>query len=235
MSGDSEVLEFGGPEPDEPRRRPAMEHLRALATDRRVPVLTAGLGGVAVFASLISEWQVTAVEPIDYEGDGEIGETRLLPTDLFDLGGLGGAYLCGLFLLVAAVVLVLFGPPAGRRYARLGGLSVGGVLIALLLAMVHLLGSETRLISRYFTMELASEQSAVSYGRGLWCALAGVSAALLALWLTAREPESEDGPRWSRRTTEEEESAPDVPLDLTIAPVTPFANFPGQRDQPHRS
>ncbi|MFC7529062.1 hypothetical protein [Actinoplanes sp. GCM10030250] len=235
MSAQSEVVEFGAPESAEPRRRPAAEYLRGLLTDRRVPVLTAGLAGIAIFASLISEWQVTAVEPLNFEGEGEVREVQLLPTDLFDLGGLGGAYLCGLFLLVISVVLVLFGPAAGRRYARLSGFSVGGVLIALLLAMVHLLGSETRLISRYFTMELAATQSEVSYGRGLWCALAGVSAALLVLWLTGREPDADDGPRWVRDAAEEEEFAPDAPLELTISSAAPFATLPGQRDEPHRS
>jgi hypothetical protein len=237
MSTETEVVEFGGPaEEKPPRRRPAIEFLRGLATDRRVPVLVAGLGAVAVFASLVSEWQVTAVEPIDYEGDGEVRPVQLLPTDLFDLGGIGAAYLFGLFLLVMSATLVLFGPAAGRRYARLAGFGAGGMLIVLLLAMVQLLGSETRLISRYFIMELAAEQNAVSYGRGLWCALAGVSATLLALWLTSREPDSEEGPRWVRAATaDEEEPGLEAPLDLTIEASAPFATFPGQRDQPHRS
>ncbi|MBG0560643.1 hypothetical protein [Actinoplanes aureus] len=242
MSGETEVgeqsvLEFGESGWEEPRRRPTADFLRGLAGDRRLPVLTAGLSAVAVFASLISEWQITAVEQIEYEGDEELSQqTQLLPTDLFDLGGIGGAYLVGLFLLTTSVVLVLFGPAAGRRYARLAGFSVGGLLFALLLAMVHLLGSETRLISRYFSMQMPPEQSQVEYGRGLWCALAGVAAALLVLWLTSREPDSDDGPRWVRPVAEEEdEDEPDAPLDLTISASTPFAPFPGQRDQPHRS
>ncbi|MEU4419175.1 hypothetical protein AB0F81_00990 [Actinoplanes sp. NPDC024001] len=233
------VVEFGAPDTEEPRRRPSTDFLRGLATDRRLPVLTAGLGAVAVFASLISEWQVTSVEQIAFEDEEEQRqETQLLPTDLFDLGGIGGAYLVGLFLLVISVLLVLFGPAAGRRYARLAGFGVGGLLLALLVAMVHLLGSETRLISRYFSMQLPTEQTQVEYGRGLWCALAGVAAGLLALWLTSREPETDDGPRWVRSSYEEDdddEPSPDAPLDLTIAPSTPFASFPGQRDQPHRS
>lgn len=237
MSGESEVLEFGSSDSEAPRRRPSTEFLRGLAGDRRLPVLIAGLGGVAVFASLISEWQITAVEQISYEGEEDVSQqVQLLPTDLFDLGGIGGAYLVGLFLLTISLTLVLFGPAAGRRYARLSGLSVGGLLFALLLAMVHLLGSETRLVSRFFTMQLSPEQSEVRYGRGLWCALAGVAAALLALWLTRREEDSEDGPRWVRSAAEEEdEEEPDAPLDLTISASTPFASFPGQRDQPHRS
>jgi hypothetical protein len=236
--GEQSVVEFGpSDDSEEPRRRPRTDYLRALANDRRLPVLTAGLAGIAVFASLISEWQVTNIEQIAYAEDEELlSQTQILPTDLFDLGGIGGAYLVGLFLLAISVTLVLFGPGVGRRYARLAGYGVGGILVALLLAMVHLLGSETRLISRYFSMQLAAEQSEVSYGRGLWCALAGVAGALLALWLTTREPETEDGPRWVRTVEEkDDEDEPDAPLDLTISASTPFATFPGQRDQPHRS
>ena len=40
--------------------------------------------------------------------------------------------------LVSLVVLTLFGPPAGRRYARLCALSTGGVLLAMVLAMGRL-------------------------------------------------------------------------------------------------
>jgi hypothetical protein len=238
MSGESEVLEFGAPDSEEPRRRPTTDFLRGVAGDRRLPVLTAGLGGVAIFASLISEWQVTTVEQIAYEDDGEsmTQQMQLLPTDLFDLGGIGAAYLVGLFLLVVSVILVLFGPAPGRRYARLSGFGVGGLLFALLLAMVHLLGSETRLISRYFSLQLPTEETQVQYGRGLWCALAGVALALGALWLTSREPETDDGPRWVRTAgPEEDDDDPGEPLDLTISASAPFAAFPGQRDQPHRS
>ena len=54
------------------------------------------------------------------------------------LGAFGGAYLTGLFLLVAAIVLTLFGPPAGRRYARLAGLGVGGAVLGVVGGLVHM-------------------------------------------------------------------------------------------------
>ena len=210
MSGDSEsVVEFGTT-PSTSRfgvsRKLGLDRLglRELGTDRRLPVLVAGLGAVAVFASLISEWQVTTVEAIDY-GDGELGDAQLLPTDLIDLGGAGGAYLGGLFLMVVALVLALFGPASGRRYARLAGFGAGGLLLALLLAMVQLLSTETRLVSRYFTINMDVGQTQVAYGRGVWCALAGVSAGLLALWLAGREPAGEDGPRWRRTAVTEDD------------------------------
>ena len=236
MPGDPEsVVEFGTtPSRSRFASTSRFTFLRELGTDRRLPVLVAGLGGFAVFASLISEWQVTKVEAVRY-GDGETGDVQLLATDLIDLGGTGGAYLGGLFLLVVAVVLALFGPAAGRRWARLAGFGVGGLLLALLLAMVQLLSTETRLVSRYFTISMDLEQTQVDYGRGLWCALFGVAAGLVALWLTGREPGDDDGPRWRRTPVEDDEPDLDEPLDLSISPATPFARFTGPAGEPHRS
>jgi hypothetical protein len=219
-TGSETVIEFG--------RTERLGFLRGLGRDHRLPPLVAGLGGVAAFASLVSEWQVTTVDGLVYGAD-EVGATKMLPADLFDLGGLGAAYVGGLFLLVVAVLLAVSGPAAGRRYARLAGFGTGGVLLALLLAMVRLLGDQSRLISRFYTIELDSEHLKVAYGRGLWCALAGVGAALIALWLARHEPE-EPRPRPAQKTDLEL----DEPLDLSIAPAAPFVFTPDNRDIPLR-
>ncbi|GLY04928.1 MULTISPECIES: hypothetical protein [Actinoplanes] len=235
-----EVVNFGSPDPEsgEPRGRSVSNRvttfLHGLRADRRLPVLTAGLGAVALFASLVSEWQVTTVEGISYS-DEDLADRQILPADLIDLGGIAAGYLGGLFLLVIAVVLTLFGPPAGRRYAKLTGLATGGLLTALLMALVQLLGSETRLVSRYFTMQLDTTQTAVAYGRGLWCALAGVAAAMIALGIGDRTDAEEEAPLWSRDDEDEDEPEVDEPLDLTITSSTPFAAYPDQPGQPHRS
>ncbi|WP_229067368.1 hypothetical protein [Actinoplanes sp. DH11] len=229
MSADSEsVIEFGAPdEDDRPRRLP---FLRDLGGDHRLPALVAGLGAVAAFASMISEWQTTTVQNVFFE-DGEPAQVETFPTDLMDLGGIGAAYLVGLVLLVTGVVLTLFGPEPGRRYARLAGFSVGGVLLAVLLAVVHMLGAESVLISRIASVGLGPEQQPdFAYGRGIWCALAAVTAALVALWLVDRRANT--APRQARPV---EDVVPDTPLELSIAPAEPFAQFPGDRDQPHRS
>ncbi|GAA4594991.1 hypothetical protein BJY16_001511 [Actinoplanes octamycinicus] len=223
------VVEFGPAEPPSGSR--AGGFLRGLGTDARLAPLVAALGAVAGFASLISEWQVTTVEGLEFNSD-EVGETKMLPADLIDLGGIGAAYLGGLFLLVIAVVLTLFGPEAGRRYARVAGLGAGGVLLALLLAMVQLINDATRVIARFYTIDLSAENLKLAYGRGLWCALAGVAAGLLALWLSGRDSGPAAPSRWRRSTPADDE--PDEPLELSIMPTAPFASHPSDRDMPHQ-
>ncbi|MEV6342005.1 hypothetical protein [Actinoplanes sp. NPDC051851] len=200
---------------------PRLTLLRDLATDRRITPLTAALGGVAAFASLVSEWQVTTVDGMAF-GDDELDSSRMLPTDLVDLGGLGAAYLVGLLLLVTTVVLAVFGPLSGRVYARLCGYAVGGTLLAALLALVRLLGDQSRLVSRFYTVELTTEHLRVTYGRGVWCALAGVSLALAALWLAGRETEPVNEPRWRRGRSDD--PLPESPLELTVTAVESRVN-----------
>jgi hypothetical protein len=233
MSVDSEsVIEFGAPEPGseagEKSRR--LTYLRDLGSDHRVPMLVAGVGAVAAFASLISEWQTTTVRNVAF-ADGGPGQAETFTTNLIDLGGLGAAYLGGLFLIVTAVVLTLFGPQAGRRYARLTGLSVAGVQLALMLAAVQMLGDRSLLISEFLSVQLSEDPPEVAYGRGIWCALAGVAAALAALWIS----ENRFRPRSAERTPEPEDPEDQSPLDLTITPAAPFASVTAERDQPHRA
>jgi hypothetical protein len=227
------VVEFG-PEPDEPRRdrrRWSVTEIAAgLAADRRAVPLAAAVGGVALFASLISEWQITVLDTDQFTG-GTGGDPRPLAAGVTDLGALGSAYLVGLFVLAGVMTLVLFGPPPARRYARLLGLSTGGVLLALLVAL-----------------ELDGDDMKLSYGRGLWCAFFGVAAVLLALYLAGRhEPQlvevephaGADGAApagpvvWSwRRPKEEDEGPPDAPFDLTVTSTKPFTSLGDDRDKP---
>ena len=241
------VIELGS-EPDDavpptPRRSLA-GFGRALAADHRVVPLTAVLGAVAAFASLVSEWQVTTVDAAAL-GNGELGD-KVLPSDLADLGAFGGGYLAGLFLLVGAVVLTLFGPPAGRRYARLAGLAVGGTMLGVLISLVSLLGDQSRIFSRLYTIELSPNQLKVAYGRGLWCALAAVVLALVALYLAGRRPahvqadtadeEVDDETAvwsWRRpRADAEEEFVPEAPFDLTVSSAQPFTARADDHDRP---
>jgi hypothetical protein len=218
------IIEFGSePDDEQPirRRRSLSGFGRELLGDRRLVPIAAALAALAAFASLISEWQVTTVDAAAL-GNGELGD-KVLPTDLADLGAFGGAYLTGLFLLVAAVVLTLFGPVAGRRYARLSGLGVGGAMIGVLLSLTSLLGDQSRLFSRLYTLELSSDQLKVAYGRGLWCALAAVVLAVAALYLAGRELSS---PSWEWRPAADadDEEDDEEPFELTVTPTTPFTS-----------
>jgi hypothetical protein len=233
------------------RRRPrfsATGWAAGLAGDRRLVPLAATLSAVALFASLMSEWQITAVDATVFD-DGQVG-AKPLPTTIADLGAWGGGYLTGLFVLAAATVLVIFGPAPGRRYARLVGLSTGGVLLGLLAAVAAELGGSSRTLGQAFMIQLGQDQVRLAYGRGLWCALFGVAAAMLALHLAGRHmapgeaspAAADDGqqaagappPVWSWRrphNSAAEEGPPDAPFDLTVTSAKPFAPSTEDRDQ----
>lgn len=217
------VITFGGSE------KPRRTIFRDLGRDRRLPGLVAGLGAVAAFGSLISEWQSTTIRDVGIDGE-PLPEERVLFANLLDLGGLGAGYLVGLLLLVTAVVLTLFGPRPGRAYAKVAGLAVGGVLLALLLALVQHLNEASALMPKYLMAFNVTQADSMrnAHGRGLWCALAAVGLALAALWMPARTAAPRDEPE--AQVTEVDDA-----LDMTITPTAPFASLPGELDQPHRS
>jgi hypothetical protein len=232
------VIEFGA---EPPARR-----WLGLAADRRVVPLAAGLAAVAAFASLVSEWQITTMDGTAFGGDA--AGNRMIPADLSDLGAVGTGYLVALFPLVAAVVLTLFGPAAGRRYARLTGLAVGGTLLGLLLAMTVTLGQQSRIISRLYTDQVDGGEVTVGYGRGLWCALFAVIAVLAALYLAGRHltpagrtesgPDDEDPPAvwsWRRPRAEPADPGPEEPFELTVSSAPPFSPPEEDRDRNYRS
>ena len=243
------VVEFGSPPPA--RRRWSTSAMgrgwgRDLAADRRTVPLAAALAAVAILASLISEWQITTVDRAVFVGGA--GD-RLIPTEVTDLGALGGGYLVGVFLLAAMTVLTMFGPPAGRQYARLTGLSAGGTLLGVLLAIANSLGGQSRIVSRLYTLQVEGEQLQLAYGRGLWCAFVGVLLAGLALYLAGRhltpvpaaaESSAEstaattDTWSWRRPSGPVEERPVDEPLELTVGPATPFTSLSDDRDMPGR-
>jgi hypothetical protein len=245
------VVEFGA-EPGEPsrplRRRWNLSGFAAsLFGDRRVVPLAAVLGGVAVFASLVSEWQITSVDTTAF-GGGQSG-LQPVPTDLVDLGSWGAGYLAGLFILAGATVLALFGPAPGRRYARLVGLSTGGVLLGLLAALAPTLNDVSRTLGYIIRYELDSGSVQQTSGRGVWCAFVGVGLAMLALYLAGRHgppilaeptgagtPSVADEPppvwSWRRPPAEEEDASPAEPFDLTVTSTTPFTSRNEDRDKP---
>ena len=240
ITGPEEVVEFGPEQRSRPRWNSAT--LRTLAGDRRVVPLAAVLAAVAYFASIISEWQLTTVDQqFSLSGVGRVS----LPTGVADLGALGTGFMIGVFVLAVAVVLTMFGPAAGRHYARLIGLSAGGTLIGLLFAIAVVLGNDSRTVPRTF-IEVDRNDVQIDYGRGVWCAIAGTVLALIALYLAGRHvspaaarPEPvehvEEPPAvwsWRRPPAPEEEHA-DEPLGLTVTPVQPFTPAPSDRDRPN--
>jgi hypothetical protein len=238
------VIEFGAPAPAPTARRrwSVSGVVGGMGSDRRTVPLAAAVGAVALFASMISEWQVTRLD--EETAQNFLGARRPMGAGLADLGALGAGYLVGLFLLAGATVLVLFGPASGRRYARLAGLTVAGVQAAMLAALAQSLGSTSRAIAVLFVVDLPADQVQLSYGRGIWCGAVGVAAVALALWLAGRhlsaapaEPGSTDATEedpwsWRRPRTAPDDEAPDAPMDLTVTSVTPFTSRSEDRDAP---
>ncbi|MFF5081985.1 hypothetical protein ACFY36_33460 [Actinoplanes sp. NPDC000266] len=225
------VVEFG-PEPPTRRWR-SSGFARELAGDRRVVPVLAALAGVAALASLFSEWQVTTVDAEVLSGDS--GQ-HAIAANIGDLGALGTGYLLGLFLVIPAMVLTMFGPPAGRRYARLAGLSAAGTAFGLLIALAAELSDRSGAIDRVYEIALDGDQITLAYGRGIWCALAAMALALASLYLAGRylgraatvDDDEVPGPvePWSwRRPVATDDKQPDAPLDLTVAPAKPFTSY----------
>jgi hypothetical protein len=245
------VVEFGADPQErsrpERRRRSFTALVAGLAADHRSVPLATAVGAVALFASLISEWQITAIDMTEFGGTDSAKHP--VPATVGDLGAFGGGYLAGLFVLVAAVVLVLFGPPVVRTYARLLGLSTGGVLLGLLAAIYADLGDVSRSIERLYTL-VESTDVELTYGRGIWCAVFGVAALTLALYLAGRhtpvaaveddtEPAgAEEVPvvwSWRAPRPEEEERPPDEPFDLSVSSTSPFTSLNDDRDKHGKS
>jgi hypothetical protein len=246
------TVEFGADsgEPRPERRRWSVAGLAVeLTRDRRTVPLAAVLGGVALYGSLVSEWQITSVDTTVF-GGVQAGN-RPIASGVADLGGWAAGYLVGLFVLVATTVLVLFGPPPGRRYARLVGLSSGGLLLTMLAAIAASLGESSRALEVVFTLALNEDQLRLSYGRGIWCAAIGVAATMAALYLAGRhEPppagaesdgETRDGEAtpespwavWSwRRPRDDDERPPTEPFGLTVTSTRPFTSWTEDRDEP---
>ncbi|MBB5829893.1 hypothetical protein [Micromonospora carbonacea] len=212
-SGDATVLEWGGSEPGPPGRvgRP----LSRLGRDRRIPLVAAGLGAVAAFASLVGEWLVMTVPTGGPEGD-----TLRVPGGVSDVGGFGLGYLVGLFALVTAAALALRGSAAVRHDARVAGLALSTALIGVLVAASLSLDDSGRQ-----ALYSSEDGFQVEYGRGLVAAFAACVLLAAALYLAGRAdagPPAEGAPRAERPTAEETDALPG-PVDLTVQPTAPFA------------
>lgn len=238
------VVEWGSSE--RLSRRTALG--RSFASIRRhrlvVPVVAA-LGALAVFASLVSDWQVTTLEQTQVGPDSE--SIPPVGSGLAELSGWTAGYLAGLFALFGCLGLVLFGRPAFRDQARVLGLTTAGVLGGMLVALAVYLGETSPALLRVMYYPNPDEvRFDLTYGPGLTMAFLGVGALAAALYLaghalpapalapgSAREtgeageakPEgaADDWP-WRRPGTraDEPEAGVPQPIDLTVTPTTPF-------------
>lgn len=208
---------------DEPKPRPGRGRrlVTRLTSDRRLPLVLAGLGGAAGLASLIGEWVVLVLPT-----GGPAGGALEVPDTVSQVGGFGVAYLVGLLGLAVTVVLALRGTDAVRPNARVAGLALAATLLAVLLTGVAAIGDgDPRAI--YYR---GQEGFDIEYGRGvvtafLACVLLG---AALLLAPAANAPAPAQGtsgpPRARRRRSRRDDPNDDLPppADLTVGPAAPF-------------
>jgi hypothetical protein len=244
---DTAVVEWGGKEERPSRGTLLLRAFTQARRDRRLVPVIAGLGAIAIFASFVSEWQLTVLSA-DSEvfGPRQVGTS--IPAGIGELGGWGAGYLIGVFVLAACTGLVLFGRLSVRDHARIVGLTAAGVLVAVLAATVSYLDDESLLLRPailYGQTELQLE-----YGRGPTMAFLGVGALGVALFLAGRlmparpavapdaigaqEPAPAEEPDWpwrrrAPRPEPELESDLPPPADLTVAPTAPFVPLPDQK------
>lgn len=219
----TEYTEFGEDDDVEEERR---GFLRTFADDPRLVPVVAGLAGVAVFGSLISEWLVIGSrDGFDQIRQGVAG-----------MGGPGAAYLVGVLLLAGLLMTVIAGPHRARRLARIAGLGVAGAMLAIVLG-VRISGS--LYVEGWFYG--ANQLPSIAYGRGITAALAGILLAGLALVLAGRrsrevavddeDDEVDEEPHppavdWAWRRPRRQTVHPDAepgPIELTVKPANPFA------------
>jgi hypothetical protein len=242
---DTAVVEWGGEEQRPSRRAMLAKAFAGAGRDHRLVPVVAGLGAIAIFASLIGEWQLTTIT--DPETFGPNAVTAPISADLGQLQGWAAGYVLGIFALAACVGLVLFGRPAVRHHARIVGLTTAGVLLALLAAITAYLNDDSIYLGPAAFNDVNHE---VAYGRGLTMAFLGVGALAVALYLAGRlmpapppaaetaaaqaaEPPTEE-PDWpwrrrDARQPHEVESDLPAPADLTVAPTAPFVPLPDQK------
>lgn len=236
------VVEWGG---DEPRRgffsRLYAGRRFAMPTvNRQVVPVVAGLSGLALFASLVGEWQVTNMQ--------DSGETRVVTASVAGIPGWGVSYVLGMFALVSCVALAMFGAARSRRNVRVVGLALTAALAIMLVAATKAL-TENSAVFSFFAVFGEGNAPKVSIGRGLHMAYVATLGFGLALHLAARfwpapaaEAETateraDEGTRageprraamWRRPA-----AAPDVdpgPADLTVSEAAPFAHLPEAKE-----
>jgi hypothetical protein len=176
------VVEWG--DADAPPHRPSAPG--GPRRDRAVVLLVAGLGALALFASLLSDWQSTTISTSLFRPpEAQSAGSRVLQTSVGDLDAWGSGYLAGLVALVGATAVLLFGPPAAAHLTRVLSLSTAAVLLALLTGLAVDLGQRSMALDNLaYLGEIGTNR--LDLGRGITCAFIGVAALALAAQLSRR-------------------------------------------------
>lgn len=203
--------------------------------DQRFAWVLAALGGLALFGSMIDEWQVTSL-PGGFFGE----EQQEITSDLASLGAWGFAWMVAVTALAAGTGLAVFGSTALRPAARGVGLAIAGALAGLLVVMTISLTRRSVLDALAPGNELELEPT---IGRGVYVAYLGLLLAAGAIWWVrpvpraalagpVDPPDAVAAPVVAPRQPGPDHAGPDSPgpnhagpADLRVGPAEPFTQL----------
>jgi hypothetical protein len=178
-----------------------------------IPAVLAGLGSLALFGSLVGEWQVVTEQ---FDESFLADESAQTTSGIGQTLVWGPAWLVGATLLASCVGLALFGPSPMRRYTRAVGLALAGALLIVLVGAVQDLRQE-------YLYYAGVEGLEVSVGRGVYAAFGTVALFGLALGLAGIGARTEPAPVPAQRSGPPPDS--DGPDDLTVGPAEPLTEL----------
>lgn len=195
---------------------------RGAAWWRRLAWVLAGLGALALFGSLVGEWQVLHQDAPDFAFPGEESDPERLALGIGSVLVWGTGWLVGGLLLAACAALALAGQPPLRSHARTVGLALAAVELVLLAGAAVALTEES-------LYTLGRPEIEISLGRGVYAAVASVVLLGGALFLAGPVPESSPAAPAAAGGDTAGPPAPayQEPADLTVAPAEPFAHPDG--------
>jgi len=178
-----------------------------------IPAVLAGLGALALFGSLVGEWQVVTEQ---FEDAFFADESERATPGIGQVLVWGPAWLVGATLLASCVGSSLFGPPPMRRYTRAVGLALAGALLIMLVAAVQDLREDYFLYSGIEGLD-------IDVGRGVYAAFGTVVLFGLALGLAGSSARTAPAAVPAQRTAPPPDS--DSPHDLTVGPAEPLTQL----------
>jgi hypothetical protein len=192
------VVEWGG------ERRGVLDRLISFrGWHPAVPWVLAGLGAIAMFGSLVGEWQVVERSFVEIPSEDTIGSE---PLGIAYTLVWGMAWVIGGMLLAVCCGVALTGAPAIRPAVRTIGLAVAAVDLGLLAAAAASL-DESLFVG-------PPSETEIALGRGVYAAFASVLLIGAAIYLARTRP--------SRvRPEPEPVAAGDGPADLAVGPAEP--------------